>query len=293
MQEYIKIRASTILDQHELVEQLKLRFPASAKQVGRLQAMGLETVEVNVPLKSPELEEIRQLIAIRRRQAVREYTNFTIGEYFRRYTAGELRNAEILQLNIRPHFEPAGDECGTIYETLCPHCNLGLQMSELILDLRHVPLHKDIARTIALVEWVVSSKFVHAFVEKGLSGAEFRSVFDFKNPMRSSQQWHQLQVVGKAGAIAEETLVGRDPFSPSEIDWRCPLGHSVAAQILSEVYLRRDAWDGSDIAVTSSLFGQGRNLLRPTPLVIISQRMYRVLQEAELKGYTVEVAHLI
>jgi hypothetical protein len=62
---------------------------------------------------------------------------------------------------------------------------------------------------------------------------------------------------------------------------------------LSEIYLHRNAWDGSDIAVTSALFGQGRNLLRPTPLIFISQRMYRVLQAAELKGFSYEIAHLV
>jgi hypothetical protein len=67
----------------------------------------------------------------------------------------------------------------------------------------------------------------------------------------------------------------------------------VVTEFLSEIYIQRDAWDGSDIAVTTSLFGQGRNLLRPTPLIIISQRVYRLLEAAGIKGFSVEVAHLI
>jgi len=291
--EYVSIRASEILGQNELVELLKSRFPESAKRVGGPTIEGAETFEVNIPTDSPKFEEVGSLISTRRKEGVHAFNAFTIGRYIRKYTKTELHKAEVLLLNIAPHFEPAGEDCGTIYETLCPYCNLGQQMSDLILDLRRAPQHKDIAETIAWVEWIVSSKFVQAVEDHHLSGIQFCPVFEFKKPTTRSQEWHQLKIIGRAGEIAGQTLLGIDPFSPGKIAWRCQLGHSVATQVLSEVYLRRDAWDGSDIAVTSSLFGQGHNLLRPTPLIIISQRMYHAMQVAELKGYSVEVAHLV
>ena len=98
---------------------------------------------------------------------------------------------------------------------------------------------------------------------------------------------------GQGRGVSKQTKLGRDPFSPSQVSWRCPLGHSIVTEFLSEIYLHRNEWDGSDIAVTSALFGQGRNLLRPTPLIVISQRMYRVLQEVGPKGFSYEVAHLV
>ena len=293
MTEYVNVRASETLGQEDLVSFLKSRFPDATKPVGRTVVEGTECVEVRVPSNSPEFEEIRKFIDAKRKRGQRGFSDFTIGSYLRRYTKAELQNAEILRLTITSHFEPSGEECGTIYETLCEHCNLGRQASDLILDLRRVPQHKDISETIAWVEWVVSSKFVRMFTENKLTGAEFRSIFEFKNPTKQSKDWHQLQVTGDAGGLAENTRLGRDPFSPSQVSWRCPLGHSVVTAFLSEVYLQKNAWDGSDIALTSALFGQGRNLLRPTPLIIISQRMYRAMQEAELKGFSVEVAHLV
>lgn len=293
MTEYVNVRASETLGQEELVSFLKSRFPDATKPVGRTVVEGTECVEVRVPSNSPEFEEIRRFIDAKRKRGQRGFSDFTIGSYLRKYTKAELRNAQVLRLKITPHFEPSGEECGTIYETLCNHCNLGRQASDLILDLRRVPQHKDISETIAWVEWVVSSKFVRTFTENKLTGAEFRPIFEFKNPTKQSKDWHQLQVTGNAGELAENTRLGRDPFSPSQVSWRCPLGHSVVTAFLSEIYLHKNAWDGSDIAVTSALFGQGRNLLRPTPLIIISQRMYRAMQEAELKGFSVEVAHLV
>jgi hypothetical protein len=275
-----------------LVSFLKSRFPDATKPVGRTVVEGTECVEVRVRSDSPEFEEIRRFIDARRKRGERGFSDFTIGWYLRKYTKAELQNAEVLRLTIRSRFEPSGEECGTIYETLCNRCNLGCQASDLILDLRRVPQHKDISETIAWVEWVVSAKFVRTFTENKLTGAEFRPIFEFKHPAKQSKDWHQLRVTGSAGELAEKTKLGRDPFSPSQVSWRCPLGHSIVTEFLSEVYLHKNAWDGSDIAVTSALFGQGRNLLRPTPLIIISQRMYRALEDSGLKGFSVEVVHL-
>ena len=293
MTEYVNVRASETLGQEELVSFLKSRFPEATKAIGRTVAKGTECVEVRVPSNSPEFKEIGEFIDARRRQGQRGFVDFTIGWYLRKYAKSELQNAEVLRLTIASHFEPSGEECGTIYETLCNHCNWGHQVSDLVLDLRRVPQHKDVSETIAWVEWVVSSKFVRTFTKNKLTGAEFCPIFEFKNPTMQSKDRYQLKVTGKAGGLAEITRLGRDPFSPSQVSWQCPLGHSVVTEFLSEIYLQRSAWDGSDIAVTEALFGQGRNLLRPTPLIIISQRMYRALHEAGLKGISVEVAHLV
>jgi hypothetical protein len=293
MTEYVNVRASETLGQEELVSFLRSRFPAATKQVGRTVIKGTECVEVRVPSNSPEFEEIRKFIDNKRKQGDRAFSDFAIGRYLRKYTKAELQNAEILRLTITSHFEPSGEECGTIYVTLCNHCNWGRQVSDLILDLRRVPQHKDISETIAWVEWLVSSKSMRIFTESKLTGAEFRPIFDLRNPTKQAKDWYQLWVTGKAGKLSETTKLGRDPFSPSQISWRCPLGHSVVAEFLSEIYLQRNSWDGSDIAVTSALFGQGRNLLRPTPLIIISQRAYRVLEDAGLRGFGYEVAHLV
>ena len=292
MSEYVNVRASETLGQEELVSFLKSLLP-DAVLICQLYVCGINAAEVSVPSNSPEFEEIRRFIDARRKLGQRGFSDFTIGWYLRKYTKAELQNAEVLRLTIASHFEPSGEECGTIYETLCNYCNWGRQVSDLILDLRRVPQHKDISESIAWVEWVVSSNFVRTFTENNLTGAEFRPIFEFKNPTKQSKDWYQLWVTGRAGELAETTRLGRDPFSPSQISWRCPFGHSVVTEFLSEIYLQRSTWDGSDIAVTDAFFGQGRNLLRPTPLIIISQRMYRSLQEAGLKGFSVEVAHLV
>ena len=251
MTEYVNVRASEILDQEELVAFLKSRFGRRTKSVGRHVIKGTECVEVRVRSNSPEFEEISQFIRARRAQGVDGFSKLPIGWYLRKYTKQELRQAEILRLQIHSHFEPCGQECGTIYETLCTHCNLGRQLSDLALDLRRIPQHKDIHETIARVEWVVSSKFMRLFVEDGLTGAEFKPILNFKDPTKKSSEWHQLKITGRIGKLAEATKLRADPFSDSKAAWRCPLGHSVVAQLVSEQFLHREAWDNSDIAIST------------------------------------------
>lgn len=292
MAEYLIVRASEILGQEELVDFLKSRFPADTTRIGRALVPGTECVEARVRSDSPEFDELREFIITKRRQQVLGFSAFNLGRYLRKYTKKQLLDSEILLLNPVSHFEPSGEECGTVYETLCEHCNWGRQISDLVLDLRSIPQHKDISETISWVEWVVSSKFAQTFAENDFSGAEFRPIFDLRSPLKRSDNWNQLRITGAAGSIARATKMGRDPFSPGEIDWKCPLGHSIVTQFLSEIYLERNDWDGSDIAITAALFGQGRNLLRPVPLIFISQRTYRAMTAAGLTGFSLEVAHL-
>jgi len=293
MTEYVNVRASETLEQEALVAFIKTKYPKSTIPVGRKIIEGTECVEIRVRPNSPEFEEIRQFINAKRKQGLHGFIDCEIGWYLRKYTKAELKNSEILKLMITSHFEPSGEECGTIYKTICHHCNLGRQVSDLILDLRNVPQHKDISETIAWIEWIVSSKFVQVFKEHKLTGAKFLPIINFKNPLTQSAEWYQLRVIGKAGELDRATKLGRDPFTPGQISWRCPLGHSMVTAFLSEIHLKRRTWEGSDIAITDALFGQGRNLLRPTPFIFISQRMYRALREADIKGLSYEMAHLV
>ena len=125
-----------------------------------------------------------------------------------------------------------------------------------------------------------------------MSGVEFKPVFDPRSPLASSRMWSQIQVTGRAGSLAASVVLGRDPFDTAHVPWRCPNGHSTVTQFLSEICIRESDWDGSDITITSDLFGQGRNLLRPTPLLLISQKAYRSFEQAGIRGLSYEIARI-
>lgn len=279
--------------------------------------------------------------------------------YHRRYSPKELDSAEVLRLRITSTFEPAGEECGTVYDesTSCPHCGAGRsQVSDLSLDLRKVPKKKDIARTIA-DEWVVSQRLAELLVETGMTGFDLRPVRHkaryeddpvdlarvpsgkellrraevarltlFTWPfyvwlnrpeqsglLRKAQGenaelarkryqrvrtevpvWHQLIITSRRGHVVPPTRFGVGPFDDDpEHEYVCPLGHVSGLNVLSELHVARSSWDGSDMAVTKNLVGARQGLLVPAPLILISRRLWRALKAEKVKGWKIEVAHLV
>ncbi len=219
---------------------------------------------------------------------------FTYWHIHRKYTEEEIESAELLDLVIRSYFEPTGSMCGTGYDesAACKHCGAGAPMTTpLILNTNRAPKNKDIAQTIA-GEVVVSQRFVDAFREHGLSGAEFRPVLHKGRKGLLPSELYQLVVTSKPLKLTANTVAGNNPFNLDERnEHRCPKGHMAGLNQISELYVSRASHDGSDICVTDKLFGVRRGELRPEPRYLISPKLRDVLTEMKAKGFILEVAH--
>ena len=93
-------------------------------------------------------------------------------EIHRKYSANEVSSAELLHVWPRKIFEPAGEECGTIYDEspACSFCGAGaIQTSPLRLDGRRIPRSVDFATTIA-GEIVVTSRVADVRRRSGSQG---------------------------------------------------------------------------------------------------------------------------
>ena len=169
-------------------------------------------------------------------------------------------------------------------------------MTELRLDTRKLPRGKDIARTHADVEVVVSARLVEAFQKQGLTGARFLPIRS-RGGRSAIDSWFQLTVESRPLGVAPQTRVGINLFDADEKgEYRCPKGHVLGLNLLSEVWVERKDWDGADVCSTKQWVGmRSRNggVFRPHPLLLISQRMRRLLEELKAKGHQLEVAHLV
>jgi len=219
---------------------------------------------------------------------------FTFWYIARSYTRKELDTAEVLQLLIRPTFEPPGEMCGTEYDeaVACPRCGAGApQRTDLHLDVRRIPKKKDLAITIA-GEIVVSAHLVEVLQKHRITGAEYRPVRDKTGKV--VEEWRQLVVTSKPLDIVLPTRVGDTPFDPDEKGrHRCPLKHVAGLNRLSELWLKRAGHDGSDWVRTRQLIGVRRGVLRPEEQLLISPRLYRLLLEQKARRFEVEVAHWV
>jgi hypothetical protein len=241
-------------------------------------------------------EQVKRIAKLNQEYRKRGDVFFTYWNIHRYYSQEELESAQVLELVIRAYFEPTGSMCGTGYNEVvaCQYCGAGThQVSNLILDTRRIPKGKDIAQTIA-GEIVVSPRLVQACRKQGIQGADFRPVLHYGRKGPEPSEWRQLVVTSKPLKLDPRTRGGNNPFDLDEKnEFRCPEGHTAGLNLVSELFLKRRSWDGSDWCQTDKLFGVRRGELRPEPRLLISQKLYQLLLGMKAKGFEAEVAHLV
>jgi hypothetical protein len=254
--------------------------------VGQEEGMARRLV---LELDDPLVERIRQYEQERRRQGSIAVTFWDIR---RKYTPGELEQAELFLLNVRPFFEPSGEDCGTVYDETqaCPKCGYGArQVGPLHLDLKRIP-RRDIAQTFG-GETVVSARLAEALGAAGFRGCELGPVVSRKG--RPSPDWYQLLMPQCSLELSPRTRVGHSFFAPEPDSARCPEGHVVGTTVLSEVHVQRASIGEADWLRTRQAFGERLGPYRPAPLLLISPRLYRFLLAHKVKRFDVEVARLV
>lgn len=229
-------------------------------------------------------------------------------EIKRKYSNKELKAATLLHLKIKTAFEPAGEECGTLYDetAACKVCGANRkQISPLTLKHGSVP-KKDIARTIA-GEVVVSEKFAAACKQRGLKGIVLEPIVFDKGTSNYFQLTATLQI-----ELSQNTIAGIDPFNFSENSepieftvsggyqvkfdkeiYKCPKGHTIGLNLLSEPYVLNSQSIGEyDFFASKQKVGVKRGLLRPEPIYFCSQAFRKMIEEEKLSGLEFEVTNI-
>lgn len=212
----------------------------------------------------------------------------------RTYTQKELETAELFLMRIKKVFEPAGDECGTLYDETdaCPRCGLNRrQTNKLVLDVKKLSKSIDIAKTIA-GEVIVSSRFVESWKKNQLEDATFKPVLQKGKMPVITKDWYEPVVESAPLSVVKPTKAGNDPFDDDEKgQYKCP-GHVLGLNLISELTVARKSYDGSDLVTTDLAFGWKQGLLMPERPLILSQKAWDCLRKDGIKGFNVEVVHL-
>jgi hypothetical protein len=244
---------------------------------------------VRLPLDDERVRLIGEL----NREFNRRGRSFSMGwSISRHYTPEEMQSAQMFALRPRSIFEPCGEMCGTEYDEseACSLCGAGARQStDLHLEPESIP-KRDLGFTIAR-EMVISNRLAQALQAHGITGAGFLPVRDPTG--RLLEDWRQLTITSAPVDIAAPTLVGNDLFDLDERgQFRCPQGHVLGLNRLSELWVRREGYDGSDLVRTRQLTGARRGVLHPKPEILLSPKLYRLLRELKVGRLVVEVAHL-
>jgi hypothetical protein len=203
-----------------------------------------------------------------------------------------MQSAQVFALRPRSIFEPCGEMCGTEYDEAeaCTLCGAGARQStDLHLEAESIP-KRELSFTIAR-EIVISNRLAQALQAHDITGAAFLPVRDPTGKLLDG--WRQLTITSAPVDIVAPTLVGNDLFDLDEQGrYRCPQGHVLGLNRLSELWVRRGSYDGSDLVRTRQLIGARRGVLHPKTEILLSPKLYRLLRELKVGRLVVEVAHL-
>jgi hypothetical protein len=275
----------------------RLFAPNEGEKLGWTKQFGDEFVtvrKVELTADDPKFKRVGELEALIKKEPHGFFfAGWTIR---RRYTADELEKAKLFLLHHVSTFEPAGEERGTQYDesTACKHCKAGArQVTPLFLDWNRIPKGKDIARTIA-GEIVVSKRLVELFKHHSITGAEFLPIRNRPASSAESKDWFQLVVTPCDALIVAPTKTGIHPFNEDVSgEYRCPLKDQIGLNRLSEVWISRSSYNGSDIVASRQFLGRRGGLLRPERLLLVSPKLHQVIEKEKIKGCKLEVAHLV
>lgn len=214
----------------------------------------------------------------------------------RTYSELEMNKFGLFQLQFPRAFEPAGEECGTRYnyDDACVICGAGRSLdSSLQLKLAKAP-NTDFSATIAGDEVIVSERAVQELMDSELSGLKFQQIVDRNRPTSARNLYYQLLPPSSKVSVASPTTAGIHPLDLDERgQYRCPLGHTIGLNLISEIFVRAEDWNGADFVRSREYVGVRRGLLVPRPLLLVSAKMRDVLTRSTLSGWDVEPAHLV
>ena len=209
------------------------------------------------------------------------------------YTDWECNQAEHLLMRVPWWCGEFGKSYDTRYDEsrYCEKCGAGAK----VIDRLIVP--PRLARQVkgAMIskfsrnEVVISQEIAALLAKAGIEGFRLLPVVGPKSKLTPIEDVLHFQVERECGAIPARNLV--DPKN------RCPdysreSPHRPGFWLLSPLYLRRDQL-GGDLFVTRDHFEQYMGDILPGPLIVVSQKVYRILKNAGTQGVTFEPVFIL
>jgi len=261
---------------------------------------------VKVTRQDPFFEELRKVdkyVTSHLRGTMFSYTAVK-----RTYSSQELGDSKLFHFWPIKQFGPTGEQCGTKYDdsVACVICGSGgRQISSLFLAKGKIP-QTDISRSLG-GEMIVSDNFLKVFNERKMKGAIFKPVYFSK----TISKFHQIIPTSTKLDLTDSTVVGRNVFnampeyekreplglgdSPQQeyVYYKCPLGHLIGGNLISEPHVHNpiDIKD-YDIFESAQYYGVRLNLLRPEPLYFCSPSFRKMVIDEKLTGFDFQIARI-
>lgn len=258
---------------------------------------------LGVPIPAPLLDAVARVIQEGERDA-RERgwvkppdRGWTWVGVRRRYTAVELRGVPLLHLIpwLAPGIPWESRWVVLDRERACPMCLAAPQRAPLVFRSSSFAATREIQQDGRANALLAADRLVRLLAEHGLTGWSSRTIFRERGSTRTEiTGWKQLTVTAAVGPAVSPTVFGRSPFHPDPQNRDgCRVCGLTRPGLQSELHLPASSWDGSDLALTRDRIGGEFGLGYPIQLLVVSQRLYRLLREHRVRGFRVERIHLV
>jgi hypothetical protein len=245
---------------------------------------------VELDESDPRLQEVKILQTDLREDGKSFYFGWGID---RKYTPKELAVAELFYVSA-PTFagEVTAEEFGTEYDgsSGCRRCKSGAEVrGAMRFNLNR--LGKRLMGYTLASELLVSDRLAQELVEQGMTGLRFEQI-QHTGRMPPRTNWHQLKTTSRVSLSSENTFgESLDLFAPSDF-YSCACGLK-GLRRLSQPYVVKETWDGSDFCESSEFVGAFWGVFRPSREMFCSPRARRLLIDNKVSGLLFEVANLV
>ncbi len=220
------------------------------------------------------------------------------------YTEKELKEAQFFRaiFTSRSYFEPAGIDCGTIYDetSACSLCGIGAkQVSPLRLRANSIPKSVDCAVTIAEIERLFSSRLLAALRSEKITGIrsqKIQTTSKGKTQTPAIIPWEQIFSDGPHIQFSSRTITGNRPQDHDEKnEHRCACGNWCGLNILSELHVNESELPKTDFAMTICHFGghRGVGVVHQSQEIIVSQKFRKAFELGGFKGLRFEIVRIV
>lgn len=244
-----------------------------------------KSVRIVTALRDSELFD--RILSIQR-ERMRVGERFFLSWRVRReYEKAELDAAELFVVTTSNLFEPTGEEMGCHYlPDVDGPAEADNRVGSLVLKCSRF-------RGTSFCESIAGERLaapeLQALVHKErFSGVRFGPVF-CKGAENSQARWAELIITSHKISITSPTLTGNGLLDAVTlaVDEHHP---NIGLNVLSEVFIQRTSWDGSDFAVSKQTVGVHQGLLRPSRVLFVSQRLFLSLSPRMKRGLCFEIA---
>lgn len=170
------------------------------------------------------------------------------------------------------------------------------------LDLHKVPAGREILRKAEAENFPHPTGEFYVWLNRAenhdlliKAQAEYVSLRNKKmNKGKPLPVWYQFIPTSAEAEIVPPTRIGINPFDEDpKGEYRCSRGDLIGLNLLSEVSIAKASYNGADVTASCQFIGVRRGLLRPRRIILISPKMYRLLESENVKGVKTEIVHII